>query len=71
MKLTIELQPFTVPNFVRPIAPPGARQDGWKETPAIPLGELNVETLEGLCSEFREAVFKKAGKTPPATPAHS
>lgn len=64
MKHTIELEPFSLPNFVRPTAPIGKRQDGWKETPAIPLSDLSVETLEELCAEFRIGVFKKAGKVP-------
>ena len=64
MKHTIELHPFMVPNFVRQVAPVGKREDGWQETPAIPLAELSVETLEALCAEFREGVFRKAGKVP-------
>ena len=31
----------------------------------IPLKALSAEALERLCDEFREDVFKKAGKTPP------
>lgn len=65
MKHTIELQPFTVPNFARQVQPAGRREDGWIETPAIPIAELSAETLEAMCSEFRRAVFEKAGKMPP------
>lgn len=65
MKHTIELHPFTVPNFARQVQPVGRREDGWKETPAIPLAELSAETLEAMCAEFRRAVFEKAGKMPP------
>ena len=65
MKHTIELQPFTVPNFVRPVSPIGKREDGWKETPAIPLSELSSETLKAMCDEFVRSVFIKSGKTPP------
>ena len=36
MKHTIELRPFTGPNFARQAQPVGGREDGWKETPAIP-----------------------------------
>ena len=63
MKHTIELQPFTVPNFVRPVSPVRKREDGIIEMPAIPLSELSTETLENMCTEFRDGVFKKAGKT--------
>ena len=67
MKHTIELQPFTVPNFAKQFAPVRNREDGWIETPAIPLSELSAETLEAMCAEFREGVFKKARKAKPRT----
>lgn len=64
MKHTIDLQPFTVPNFVRPIAPRRMRQEGFVETQAIPLSELDAATLDAMCDEFKKAVFAKAGKAP-------
>ena len=64
MKHEIELQPFTVPNYVRQVQPVGKRQDGWTETRLIPLSELSAETLEIMCDEFRGSVFKGAGKFP-------
>lgn len=67
MKHTIDLQPFSVPNYVRQVSPIGKREDGWKETPEIPLSELSAETLEAMCAQFRGAVFEKAGKMPPNT----
>ena len=67
MKHTIELHPFSVPNFVRQIVAPGKREDGWREAPAIPLYELSEETLEALCADFRRAVFEKAGRTTPSS----
>lgn len=67
MKHTIELQPFSVPNFVRQVVKPGLRQDGFVETPAIRLADLDADTLDAMCSEFREAVFAKAGKAPQAS----
>lgn len=62
MKHEIEIHPFSVPNFVRPVQKPGSRQDGYSEAPAIPLSELSLQTLEGLCDQFRADVMKKAGK---------
>lgn len=59
---TINLHPFTVPNFVRPIMPSTTRQQGFIEAPAIPLSDLSIETLDEMCREFRVAVFDKAGK---------
>lgn len=66
MTHTIELQPVQVPNFVRPVAPVGKRQDGFKELPAIPVSDLSVDTLEAVCAEFRRGLFEKAGKAPNA-----
>lgn len=63
MKHSIDIQPFDVPNFVRQVLPPLSGSFQRKELPAIPLADLSVETLEALCSEFRSAVFQKAGKT--------
>jgi|KBSMisStandDraft_5_1062788.scaffolds.fasta_scaffold213064_5 hypothetical protein len=65
-KIEIELQPFTVPNFVLTVQEPRPKQDGIQETPKYPLSELDPETLDKLCDEFRDAVFAKAGKQQPA-----
>lgn len=61
MRATIELsiKPFTVPNFV--IGEVAGEGDGR----SIALWELSPETLDAMCNEFREAVFKKAGKRDP------
>ena len=63
--LNIELQPFTTPNFVRAALPPGKREDGFKETPCYPLSDLDSLTLHKLCEDFRNEVFRKAGKKQP------
>lgn len=60
-----ELQPFTVPNYVIQVVPPGTRQQGLQEAPKYHLSELDVETLEGLCAQFRRDVFSRAGKELP------
>lgn len=64
MKVTIqvELQPFTVPDFVRTVERPGKREDGFAETVAYPLSDLDSLTLDRLCEQFRNEVFRKAGK---------
>ena len=62
MKHEIELQPFTVPNFVRPVPKIGKREEGFIETPVIPLSDLSNDTLERLCEEFKKSVFEKARK---------
>ena len=67
MKVTLEvdLQPFTVPNFVRAVSKPGRREDGPKELPCYPLSSLDSWTLHKLCCNFRDEVFMKAGKEQP------
>lgn len=71
MKATIEieLQPFTVPNFVRPTARQMAGDEQVKEIAqeSFPLSALDPVTLDKMCDEFRDGVFKKAGKNPPPT----
>lgn len=62
LKHSIDIQPFDVPNFVRQVMPPQSGSFPRKDLPAIPLVDLSVETLDALCSEFRRAVFEKAGK---------
>ncbi len=67
MKVTIEvdLQPFLVPNFVRPVEKPGKRDEGFAETVAYPLSDLDSNTLDRLCDQFRNEVFRRAGKEQP------
>ena len=67
MKVTIELQvqPFSVPNFILTEPVPGARQDGFKESPSYPLSDFDAVTLQRMCDEFTAEIFRKAGKNPP------
>ena len=61
--LTIDLRPFTVPNFA--IILPSSRTPAGEEERSIPLAALDADTLDKLCDEFRRNVFDKAGKTQP------
>ena len=65
--LQVELQSFQTPNFVRAVSKPGLKQDGMQEIPAYPLSDLDADTLDRLCREFRDEVFRKAGKQQPPT----
>lgn len=65
MTMTMDLQPFQAPNFVRVVAKTGLKQDGMVETQCIPLSNLDSATLENLCNQFRDEVFKKAGLKAP------
>lgn len=62
VKIEQELSPFTISNFVRVKTKPRLRQEGFKESPALPLSEVPTETLEAMCDEFRLAVLTKAAK---------
>lgn len=66
MKHEIELQPFSVPNYVIQKMPVRPRQEGYKEAPKYHLSELDPETLTELCTQFIVAVREKAGQPDPA-----
>lgn len=59
--LQVELKPFQTPNFVQAVMKPGKREDGMHEAPCYPLSDLDAITLDKLCSDFRDEVFRKAG----------
>jgi len=61
-KITTELQPFNLPNYVLEEAKVGARQEGFQETPKHKLCDLPEETLIMLCDEFKEGILRKARK---------
>lgn len=55
-----ELCPFSVPNYVLVKSRPGLKQDGIKEGAKYHISELDDATLEELCRQFRDDVFRKA-----------
>lgn len=67
--MEIKLRPFNVPDEVRPILPPGRREDGIQFHPGFPLKDVPAEDLDRLCTEFRAEVFRKAGKPDPVPAA--
>jgi len=62
----IKLQPFRIPNFVLVVTKAGGRENS-TQTPKYSLGDLDPATLDSLCDQFREDIFKKAGKSDPNT----
>jgi hypothetical protein len=73
-KLTVEVEirPFEVPGGVTVVGQPGQRQDGLGTAltsgftnMVFPLSSLSSETLDALCRQFRNEVFKRAGKEQP------
>lgn len=67
MEINLKLQPMSVPNFVIAMMPPRERQEGMVEAPKFHIRELEADTLDKLCNEFRKNVFAKAEKKDPAT----
>jgi len=63
VKIEVDLRPFTVPNFVMVNVASRPMSDVDSE-PKYSMADLDVDTLERLCSEFKASVFKKAGKQP-------
>jgi len=61
VKIDLDLQPFSTPNFVRLTVDGDASKEGYP----IPIKDLCPETLERLCEQFRHDVFVKAGKRDP------
>jgi hypothetical protein len=61
IKANVELsfEPFMTPNFVR-ISPDG---NNAILIATLPLKEINANTLDRLCDQFRTDIFKKAGKS--------
>ena len=67
VKITLDLLPFRTPKYVLVKQSPGKKEDGFKEGPKFHLSELDSLVLNRLCNDFRNEVFKKAGKEQPAT----
>lgn len=64
-KIEIDLKPFKTPNFVLVNEKVGERQDGVGEVRSFPLSELDSDTLEQLCEDFTNEIFKKTKKQRP------
>ena len=60
--MPMKLQPWQPPNFARLEMPPGNRQEGFKETPALHVSELSQDALDGLASQWLTDLYAKAEK---------
>jgi len=65
VNVKMKLKPFQVPSFVLTEPEVRPRQEGFQEVPKFRLSDLDSSTLDKLCEEFRNSVFKKAGKQQP------
>ena len=64
--MNIEVQPWQTPNFIIGKMPARPRQEGFNiDAPKWSLAEVDEETLDKLCMDFRAEVFRKAKKTDP------
>jgi hypothetical protein len=61
----MKLSPWLPPNFARVALPPGKRQDGLRELPAIAIADLPIEALNSLAEQWLVALYAKAGKPSP------
>jgi len=62
IEIKVKLKPFSLPNYVLIERPTRPRQEGFIEDPKYHLSELDDNTLEELCRDFRDGVFAKARK---------
>lgn len=60
-KIELDVKLWTPPNFVIIKNPDKEGQDL-----SVPISLVDALTLERLCDEYRDEVFKKAGKSRPA-----
>ena len=60
-QIKVNLKPFHVPEGVYAEGKPGLKQDGTIPLSFYPLRDLDLQTLEELCAEFRANVLIKAG----------
>jgi hypothetical protein len=58
---TIELLPFPTPTDVVVKQMAGTRGNGFSPSPKLTLNQLDYATLDALCKEYRDTVFKTAG----------
>jgi hypothetical protein len=58
----VKIRPFSTPNFAIQEATPGFMPGSSKEPSKFALHELDTDTLEALCDQFRKDIFAKAEK---------
>lgn len=60
LEIEVKVRAFTVPNHINISIHGNAVEDTH-----IPLSEFKAKVLERMCDDFRDEIFKKAGKTQP------
>ena len=59
-KIEVEFKPFQVPSFAI-----CERHEPGDDERSIPLSMIDANTLDRMCEEFTDAVFKKSGRRRP------
>ena len=59
---TLELLPFDVPTEIRVKTAPARRQEGFQKRMTLQFDEVNEETIDTLCAEFREAIIQRRNR---------
>jgi hypothetical protein len=64
--MKIELNPWTIPNYITAKMPPRPRQEGFESNgPKWHISEVDENTLSDQCDKFRKDIFEKAKKIDP------
>ncbi len=71
MKLDVDVQPWSTPNYVIAKMAPRPRQEGLTCALSWSLNEVDPELLSKLCDEFRADIFRKAGRVDPRKAANA
>jgi len=58
IKIEVAVEPFITPNYVQ-------IKNVCEGNRSVALSELDSDTLDQLCDDFRDSVFKKANKNQP------
>ncbi len=60
MKIEMELVLPSIPHLIRVKMPPGHRQDGFAESPSIPIAELTDKQLEEIGAAWTLELIQRA-----------
>jgi hypothetical protein len=62
-EINLKIKTPSVPNFVSIESPSsGLRQDGWRDSPSLSIGELSDDQLNSLAESWRKELLEKARK---------
>lgn len=71
VKTTVRFKPFNVPNYARVETPAKPRQEGFQESPAISIEDLEPAVLDALAERWLDNLYASAKRPSPFTMAKS